>query len=88
MIVQPHYDRVACLFNWPHAVHGDEVYVVKVDCGIEVIFSLDLPEKSCLGLWSNLLLVMLMCSSSVSFVGFWLLQKLTSVCKLLSIVFS
>lgn len=38
MIVQPHYDRVACLFNWPHAVHGDEVYVVKVDCGIEVRF--------------------------------------------------
>ncbi|KAG0563288.1 hypothetical protein M758_8G018300 [Ceratodon purpureus] len=31
----PHYDRVACLFNWPHAVHGDEVYVVKVDCAIE-----------------------------------------------------
>lgn len=36
MIVQPHYDRVACLFNDPNAVHGGEVYVTKVDCGIEV----------------------------------------------------
>lgn len=36
MNVQPHYDRVACLFNDPNAVHGGEVYVTKVDCGLQV----------------------------------------------------
>jgi hypothetical protein len=36
MTMQPHYERVACLFNHPGAVHEDEVFVTKVDCAIEV----------------------------------------------------
>ncbi|KAG0601757.1 hypothetical protein M758_11G137400 [Ceratodon purpureus] len=32
---KPHFERVACLFNHPRAVHEDEVFVVKVDCAIE-----------------------------------------------------
>lgn len=32
---KPHYERVACLFNHPGAVHEDEVFVTKVDCAIE-----------------------------------------------------
>lgn len=36
MLLQPHYEQVACLFNHPNAVHGDEVFVAKVDCKLAV----------------------------------------------------
>jgi len=37
--VQPHYERVAKLFNGPGAVHPGEVYLARVDCANNVILS-------------------------------------------------
>nr|PNR61881.1 hypothetical protein PHYPA_000305 [Physcomitrium patens] len=31
----PHYERVACLFNDPNAIHEGEVYVTMVNCALE-----------------------------------------------------
>lgn len=39
-ILQPHYEKVARLFNGPNAVHTGEVYLAKVDCADQVLLEI------------------------------------------------
>lgn len=37
LIVQPHYEKVARLFNGPDAIHPGHVLMTRVDCALKVV---------------------------------------------------
>ena len=39
ILMQPHYEKVARLFNEPDAVHPGIILIARVDCGLKVCAS-------------------------------------------------